>query len=167
MNIRQLTEKDVDAFRSIRLSALLLSPEPFGSTYHEEVDVPIEEYVTRLKDDDRRFILGAFDGDCIVGMVGLYAEKRAKLEHKATIWGMFVLPEYRGRGIAKSLMREAIFRAGAIEAVEQINLCVVSNNIEAKNLYELLGFETYGHEHRALKTSEGIYSDEDYLVLFL
>lgn len=167
MNIRQLTEQDAELYRSIRLSALLLSPEPFGSSYTEEVELPLEEFMIRLRNDYRRFVLGAFVDDTIVGLVGLNAEKRMKLSHKATIWGMFVLPEFRGRGIAKSLMREAIFMAGSIEDVEQINLCVVSNNIEAKNLYMSLGFEVYGNERHALKNSDGNYSDEDYLVLFL
>ncbi|MBS1538373.1 MAG: GNAT family N-acetyltransferase, partial [Bacteroidetes bacterium] len=38
---------------------------------------------------------------------------------------------------------------------------------EAKNLYMSLGFEVYGNERHALKNSDGNYSDEDYLVLFL
>lgn len=167
MTIRPLTENDAELYKKIRLTALLISPDPFGSSYEEEVNIPLEEYVARLKEDERRFVLGAFDNDKIVGIVGLNAERRRKLSHKANIWGMFVMPEYRGRGIAKALMREAIFRAGAIDDTEQINLCVVSNNSEALNLYRMLGFEIYGHERRALKTPEGKYLDEDHLVLFL
>lgn len=167
MTIRLLNDQDAELFRSIRLTALLLNPTSFGSSYEEEVDIPPELYVARLKEDERRFVLGAFDNGAIVGVVGLYAENRRKLAHKATIWGMFVMPEYRGKGIAKALMREAIFRGGAIEDVEQINLCVVSDNRDALNLYLLLGFEIYGHERRALKTADGEYLDEDHLVLFL
>ena len=167
MTIRPLTENDATIFRSIRLTALLVSPEPFGSSYEEEVDTPLEEYVARLKEDDRRFVLGAFDNETLVGIVGFYAEKKRKVAHKATIWGMFVMPDYRGKGIAKALMREAIYRAGAIDDVEQVNLCVVTDNIQASKLYQGLGFELYGHEKRALKTPDGKYLDEDHLVLFL
>ena len=167
MIIRPLTENDAELYQKIRLTSLLVSPDPFGSTYDEEVNIPLETYIARLKEDDRQFVLGAFENESIVGMVGLHAERRRKLSHKATIWGMFVMPEFRGKGIAKALMREAIFRSGAIDDIEQINLCVVSNNKEALNSYQYLGFEIYGHERRALKTPDGKYLDEDHMVLFL
>jgi ribosomal protein S18 acetylase RimI-like enzyme len=165
--IRPLTVLDAELYRSIRLTSLLVSPVAFGSSYEEEVTIPLDEYASRLKEDERIFVLGAFENDTIVGIVRVYAEKRRKLSHKATIFGLFVMPEYQRRGIAKALMREAIYRAGAIEDIEQINLSVVSGNTEALNLYQLLGFEIYGHERRAVKISDGNYVDEYHLVLFL
>ena len=79
---------------------------------------------------------------------------------------MYVTPEMRGKGVAKSLMHEAIDKARTLEGIEQIYLTVVSSNVAAKKLYTSLGFEVYGTEKRALKI-EQTYLDEDLMVLFL
>ncbi|MBK9248929.1 MAG: GNAT family N-acetyltransferase [Ignavibacteria bacterium] len=164
---RTLTEQDVTAYRALRLTALLVDADAFGSTYEEEVGMIDDDIANRLKPDNHKMVIGAFDGELLIGMVGVYADLKVKLSHKGTIWGMFVMPEYRGIGIGKSLLREAIVRAGAMETIEQLNLCVVSENEAAKNLYLSLGFQVFGYEKHAMKTKDGRYIDEDYLVLFL
>ena len=164
---RNITENDVAAYRALRLTALLVDADAFGSTYDEEVGMRDDDIAGRLKPDNHKMVIGAFDGNLLLGMVGVYADMKVKLCHKGIIWGMFVLPNYRGRGIGKELMREAIVRAGEMEKIEQLNLCVVSENVAAKNLYLSLGFQVFGYEKNAMKTNDGRYIDEDYLVLFL
>ncbi len=50
--------------------------------------------------------------------------------------------------------------------LEQLTLGVVSTNEPAKRLYESMGFKTYGIEKRAIKMN-GVYSDDEHMVLFL
>lgn len=164
---RTLTENDVAAYRALRLTALLVDADAFGSTYDEEVGMMDRDIAGRLRPDNHKMVIGAFDGETLVGLVGIYADMKVKLCHKGNIWGMFVMPDYRGRGIGKALLREAIVRAGAMEKIEQLNLCVVSENVAAKNLYLSLGFQIFGFEKHAMKTTDGTYIDEDHLVLFL
>lgn len=78
---------------------------------------------------------------------------------------MYVCPENRNSGIAKSLMLKAIKKAKAIEGVEQIYLTVTSSNEPAKKLYQSLGFKTYGIDERALKVDH-TYFDDELMVLF-
>ncbi|GEO27969.1 hypothetical protein AAC03nite_37540 [Alicyclobacillus acidoterrestris] len=93
-------------------------------------------------------------------------ENSLKTAHKGNVYGMYVAPEMRGRGLGKSLMLELINKARDCDGLEQINLTVVSKNEYAKRLYKSVGFEVYGVERNALKYN-GQYFDEDLMVLFL
>ncbi|MFL0554040.1 N-acetyltransferase family protein [Paenibacillus barengoltzii] len=85
---------------------------------------------------------------------------------KANVFGLYVTPEMRGKGIGLALMEELIARAKRMEGLEQLNLTVVSTNDSARRLYASLGFQLYGTERRALKW-DGAYFDEDYMALRL
>jgi ribosomal protein S18 acetylase RimI-like enzyme len=79
---------------------------------------------------------------------------------------MYVSKQYRGMGIARRLIEEVVMKAKWLKDIEQINLTVISNNENAKKLYEKLGFETFGSERNAIKW-KGKYFDEDQMVLGL
>ena len=100
----------------------------------------------------------------LVGIVGFMRETSLKTIHKGNVFGMYGVPEERGKGLGKSLMSVLIREAKTFDGLEQINLAVVSENRSAKNLYKSLGFEVYGVERNALKFN-GQYFDEDLMVL--
>jgi ribosomal protein S18 acetylase RimI-like enzyme len=59
--------------------------------------------------------------------------------------GLAVVPEYRGRGIGKALLRAAIELAGA-DGVSTLSLSVETGNERARRLYERAGFVAVGRE---------------------
>ncbi len=79
---------------------------------------------------------------------------------------MYVRSNGQGKGIGKALLAEAIERAKALPGLEQIELCVVTRNTRARNLYASLGFSSCGIDPRALLV-DGEYFDEERMVLFL
>ncbi len=172
MMIRRLTEDDAKDFWELRFKALIEDGDAFGATYEEEIKKPIQSLIeifnnNYIKTINNNFILGAFnDENKLIGVIGLYRETRIKLRHKATIWGMYITPEWRRKGIAKKLLTELINIVKTMEELEQLNLAVVSNNIEAISLYSALGFTTYGEEKNALKSNNKYY-DEKYMVYFV
>lgn len=165
MNIRVLDEPDARAYQELRLSALLINPESFGSTYEREVKFTLETVVERMKPTRDKFMLGAFDDSgLLVGIVAFVRESGLKTAHKGYVFGMYIAPEMRGQGLGKSLILELIRKARGCDGLEQINLAVMSENDIAKKLYKSLGFKVYGVEHNALKYNEH-YFDEDFMVL--
>ncbi|MDR6549893.1 GNAT family N-acetyltransferase [Paenibacillus qinlingensis] len=167
MHIRILDEQDAALYQALRLRALQVNPEAFGSTYEREVQFSLETVVERIKPTKEKFVLGAFhDQDLLAGTVTFVRESGQKSAHKGNVFGMFVAEEGRGQGLGKLLMLELIRRAKLFEGVEQINLMVMSDNESAKKLYKSLGFEVYGVEYHALKYN-GQYFDEDLMVLKL
>ena len=165
MDIRKLGPQDAETYFNIRLEALFNNPEAFGSSYEEEKKQSADKYKERFQ-DTASYTFGAFGDSKLVGVITLMTETRMKLRHRTTIFAMYVTPEMRGKGVAKSLMNEAINKAMTLEGIEQIYLTVVSSNVAAKKLYTSLGFEVYGTEKRALKIDQ-TYLDEDLMVLFL
>jgi RimJ/RimL family protein N-acetyltransferase len=165
MNIRILNESDAQLYQELRLSALKINQEAFGSTYEREVKFTLETVEERLKPTKDKFVLGAFDdSNLLVGIVTFMRKSSLKTNHKGNVYGMFVAPEMRGLGLGKSLLFELISRAKKCNGLEQINLTVVSENDTAKKLYKSIGFKVYGVERNALKFN-GQYFDEDLMVL--
>lgn len=147
MNIRRLCPADAGAYQSFRLSALHDSPAAFGASFDEEKDYSpsaIEERLA-LKSDVGAF--GAFnDVDTIIGSVALARENSNKLSHKAFIWGVYVAPDYRGQGVSRLLLIEALSLARSVADLRQVNLGVNAENAIAIaiKLYKSLGFVTFG-----------------------
>jgi ribosomal protein S18 acetylase RimI-like enzyme len=165
MEIKILESKDAEKYREIRLEALQKHPEAYSSSYEEEIDSSIERYRTRLN-DEHTFTFGAIEENQLVGVVTLVVEKKKKINHRANIFAVYVNHSKRRSGIAKRLMKEAIKKAREIEGVEQIYLTVTASNEPAKNLYQTLGFKTYGLDKRALKIGS-IYFDDELMMLVL
>ena len=165
MQIRKLTEDDLETLWLMRLRGLKDNPEAFGSTYAETLARGKEWMRQRLRArENETFYLGAFEEGRMVGKVAFFREEGIKNRHKGYVISMFVAPESRGLGAGKALMQELIVRVRRIEGLEQLLLAVVTTNQAAYQLYCSLGFQVYGTEPRALKMGEQ-YWDEYLMVL--
>jgi len=166
MHIRRLTPADASAFQALRLVALKEEPSAFGSSYEEEKDFAASTIEDRLAVKPDRGSFGAFESDTLVGVVALGRESLNKLAHKAFIWGMYVTPKARGRGLGRSLLLEALSLARSVPEVRQVNLCVNAGAAEAIRLYEAVGFKTFGREPGAMLIN-GELHDEVHMYLRL
>jgi GNAT superfamily N-acetyltransferase len=159
MVIQRLTPSDVVEYRRIRLRGLRESPTAFGSSYEEEVKRPIEMFVARLEQADGKWAFGAFENNRIVGVVTLIREDGEKERHKASIFGMYVEPEMRRKGIARELLGRAIATARRVRGLKQLRLSVVETCRPALRLYKSEGFKVYGREEDALLVSGAFYTE--------
>ncbi|ALC87504.1 acetyltransferase [Bacillus sp. FJAT-22090] len=167
MEIKMLSREDASAYWELRLEALQLNPEAFGTSYEEAIQRtnPIELVEKNLQTEGN-YTFGAYYHEKLVGMVTLVQEGGLKLRHRANIYAMYVSPQVRGQSVGKALLVEAINKAKAIKEIEKINLSVVSTNEAAKNLYSQLGFTIFGVEEKALKMND-TYFDEDHMALII
>lgn len=148
MNIRRLNQTDATMYQKIRLNALLENPEYYSSSYEEERERSMEMIKERLS-QNHIVTYGAFIHHELVAIITLAKEQRNKTKHIADIFGMFVDKNHRRKGIAKALILHVI-EVAKNQEIKRIRLSVTDSNQGAYQLYEQIGFTTYGVEPNAI-----------------
>jgi GNAT superfamily N-acetyltransferase len=142
--VRKFQEAEFSSYRNLRLSALEESPDAFGSTLGAEQLRTTEEWASRLQ------------GGCnsgldlpLIGQVGTTAAGLAwgKVDRSdrtiVHLFQMWVAPEFRGRGIARLLLRTIVAWTASLEA-RSVHLGVASAESSAMRLYVSEGFVPFG-----------------------
>ena len=163
VTIRALATGDARCFKAIRVLAASTSPTSILPTLAEEERRSIEEISARIECTPTQAVFGAFDGDALVGITGVRREALAQASHKATIWGVFVDPSQRGKGLARDLLNAATAHVSQAWNCAQLILCVNAENTPAKQLYLSMGFTTFGVEPRAMQV-DGRFYDEEHMI---
>jgi ribosomal protein S18 acetylase RimI-like enzyme len=161
IKILEIESNQVVEYKKFLSVGLLNDEDNFRITPNDDLNT---KFPTSNKIDS--FTLGAYVNNSLAGIVSFTRDgnDREKLRHKGILFRMYVSNEFRGKGLAKKLIEELINRVKTIEDIEQINLTVISNNKNAKILYEKFGFETFGSEKNAIKW-KGKYFSEDQMTL--
>jgi len=160
MMIERLSPSHAGDYRALMLEAYAAHPDAFTSTVAEREKLPIEWWESRLSPDPspRHVVLGAFQAVELAGVVGLSFEQREKVRHKATLFGMYVRPRFRGQGIGRQLVQSALKHARERPAVLVVQLTVTEGNAPAVSLYESCGFVPFGVEPLAVAVTSGYVS---------
>lgn len=163
----------MDRWFEMRIQSLKEVPDAFLASPETELGQGVEFFRERVaKGGIENAIFAAFETndpssrEVIAGTVGIVREHHIKAAHKAFIWGMYVQPEFRGKGVGRDLVNAAVSFARETMNVDQILLSVVVTRTEAKELYAKMGFKKWGTEPRAVRIG-GEYFDEEYMTLFL
>jgi GNAT superfamily N-acetyltransferase len=101
------------------------------------------------EDDERAWIMLAFDGDEAIGVVSLStvtgADARQPPEGTIYLWQMFVRRDRQGRGLAGPLLDRLIEEARR-RGYTRIVLWTPAGATQARRFYEREGFELTGEE---------------------
>ncbi len=125
--IRAITPADAESYWDLRLNALKEQSRSILCKLSRILQIPIwNQLEHRIQVTDDNFILGAFNNETIIGMIGFVRERTKKLNHKSNIWGTYVAQDFRSQGIGRKLLDETIFRAKKLEGLSQINLGVIT-----------------------------------------
>lgn len=166
MSIRRLTPSDAPAFVALRVAALRHEPLAFASSLGDDHAVSLEVVRKALAGAEEDVVLGFFEQGELVGNLGVIRNAKAKRRHKAELWGLYVAPDFRRRGVARALLAAAIERARGWDGLEQVQLGVTTTAVAASCLFESTGFVAWGLEPRALQSS-GVFVDEVHMLLSL
>jgi ribosomal protein S18 acetylase RimI-like enzyme len=91
---------------------------------------------------DERIVLGAWDGEVLVGTVTLLLNCPPNQPHRAEIAKLMTRLSHRGRGVAAALMRAA--ESKAVERARTLLVLDTATEDGASGLYEKLGFVLAG-----------------------
>ncbi|MEX5746568.1 GNAT family N-acetyltransferase [Massilia sp. X63] len=142
--VRRLQAQEWQAYRAIRLRALADAPDAFGSTLAAEQRLPDETWAARVAKSAVSGIdcaLVAEQGGLLVGL--LWAKVDAGDAARVNLFQMWVAPESRGRGVAATLLDQALGWARC-RAARVVHLGVNRANAGARRLYERAGFRPLG-----------------------
>lgn len=148
--IRPLTEADLPEYTALRREALVDTPLAFAASPNDDFAANVDALRESMRKAPDWVIFGAFE-ERLAGSVGLIRDKHLKAAHKMHLWGMYVTPSHRGRGLGGQLLDAAIEHARSAEGIEWIFLGVTTAAPAARRLYERAGFEIWGTEPDALR----------------
>lgn len=157
MAIVRLLPHHAPAYRALMLDAYARHPEAFTSSAEERAALPLAWWQARLAPgpDAAEAVWAGVAGDTIQGVAGLSFERREKVRHKATLFGMYVRPEQRAQGLGRQLVDAVLAHARACPHIALVQLTVSEGNAGAIALYRAAGFEAWGCEPLAVRVGEG------------
>jgi GNAT superfamily N-acetyltransferase len=166
IEVKQLGLPDLDAVVALRRQALDGHPLAFGAATEEDRLASMTASAALLDNPSQSVLLGAYEGTELVGMAGLARATGAKRHHKAIVWGMYVVPSGRRKGVGSLLLARIIERARTWPDIRQLHLSVTEVAVEARRLYDSAGFLEWGREPRSLHW-DGRFVDEIHMALSL
>ena len=152
--IRILTGEDWSAWRALRIEMLRDAPESFHADLSEVEHWGEAEWRDSIRPlPDARF--GLFVGEKLAGSACFFREKAVKLQHKGWMTAVYVVPELRGQGWGRELVRAVIAHAR-----EHVDVLLTGASRAGAPVYKAEGFVTYGIERDASRVNGKSIDDE-------
>lgn len=161
--IRRLTEDDWLEFSRIRLRALLTDPSVFGSNYERESHFTEAVWRERLRATENAIFLIFLGDDAPIGMTAVSIDREDPTGKTALLWGTWLAPAARGKGLSELLYRTRINWAKAQPTTEKIIVSHRASNLSSKHANQKHGF-VFTHETEQLWT-DGATEDEIFTSL--
>ena len=152
--MRRLREGEGARIRELRLRALREAPDAFSSSLEREARDPAEAWDDLAAQSERADVSVVFiavEDREWVGMAGGYLKRSPRA---AVLWGMWVAPEARRRGLGRRLVEAAADWAHDRGAA-RLDLSVTDRAEAASSLYQRLGFAPTG-EQRPLPSDASV-----------
>jgi RimJ/RimL family protein N-acetyltransferase len=162
IDIRLFQPDEWALYKDVRLRALLTDPRSFGSSYEKNAALPDTEWRQRLEQANYA-IFAVRDGDIVIGMTG--AGRPDETPDIVRLWGSWLEPAYRGRGISQQMYQVRIDWARAQDGVRRVIVSHRAHNVASKAANQKHGF-IYTHSDR-LTWHDGTEEDDVFYALDL
>ncbi|GAA4349374.1 GNAT family N-acetyltransferase [Angustibacter luteus] len=142
VTVRALDGDDWNTYRGLRLAALQDAPDAFASSYEDEQ--AYDEAFWRLRMGRSARLVAESDEEA----VGIVSVGQAREHDVAELFGMWVVPGFRGKGVAWQLTQAAGEHARR-EGQRALKLWVSTDNGRAVAFFSSAGFRP-ADERRAM-----------------
>ena len=147
--IVRLSPDEWPLYKQIRLEALKLEQQAFGSRYADNLQHPDSFWRGRLEQAQAgaNLLLFARQGNRLVGIIGTYADEEPGM---VNVISVYVAQEARGQGVGAALMEAILAEVREQGTFRKARLMVNADQAAAFNLYRRFGFEVVGQETNVL-----------------
>jgi ribosomal protein S18 acetylase RimI-like enzyme len=166
IQIGRLPPEKWQEYKALRLRALHDDPQAFSEPFEKAISYPDERWQQRAAEGYAgkvSLMVFASEGEQLAGMMGAFFPPHDP--SVAYIFGVYVVPEARGKGIAKQLMESLLHELQTYPNIVKANLSVNKGQLAAVKLYESFGFKLVGEENTQL--GDGKYYDAYLMELLL
>lgn len=152
IEFRPARREEWERVRDLRLRALADAPDAFGSTLEHERAYGEDGWVAWIEgwEGASNALFVADDGERLLGMA---VGSRSGAEPDAHLYGMWVEPASRTRGLGARLVERVLAWTRTWDA-RWVILGVTESNDGAAGFYEHLGFADTGERHPLREGSE-------------
>ncbi len=158
ITISKLPAKRWREYKDLRLEALKKEPMAFNRSYEEAVKTTSKEWKKRLSKNPDPFLFVLVENKPI-GLLQIVYEKPKKLKHVAWISQFYLKRDYRGKGIGKKLLEEAINIIKNNKKTKVLRVGVYESQQSAIRLYKKLGFKIIGKYQKGIKVDNNYYNE--------
>lgn len=171
MEIKFLQEKDALSYKELRLYSLKESPFSFSDSYEDQKNKSLSDFqneIIKIDNPLESFTLGAFNNENqLIGFVKFKRDGRSKARHRASLYSLYVKPDYRKNGIGRKLVEELLNSIINLTELKQLQLSTIITKDSLVNFYRSFGFKKLGGIIRKDLIIDNQYVDAIYMVKHL
>ncbi len=148
IEIRPFKPDEWHVYRAVRLKALETDPKFFCESYDDAKAKPDEHYQAHLLDANSA-VFGVFRHGDVIGMTGIVIDKEDASGQTANLWGSWLEPAWRGKGLARRMYEARLNWAKARPGVKRVTVSHRKSNAISKKANQRWGF-TFTHAREIL-----------------
>ena len=160
--IKQISSSAWKEFREIRLKALQADPKVFASHYEKEKTNSKQDWIDWVKEKGQAIFL-IYDNEIPIGMTGIFISQDTVTKTTAILWGSWLEPDYRRKGISDYMYKARIEWAKNQHELKRIVVSHRESNIASKFANQKHGFQYVREENKVWH--DGLEEKEFYYEL--
>ena len=138
--LKRLRESDWQELRSMRLKALRSDPSVFASNYDKESAMTEAEWRSWLQNENDAATFVLYEDNVPVGITGIGVDRDDRTKTRAVLWGSWLEPQIRRKGLSAILYAERIAWAKQHPSIERIVVSHRASNTASKRAILKHGF---------------------------
>lgn len=140
ISVKEAKGSDWQDLRFVRLRALQTDPSVFASNFRKESAMTEADWKNWLQSDDMAIFL-VYQNATVIGMSGIAVDRDDASKKRAILWGSWLEPFARGRGLSHVMYRKRIEWAAKHPTIEHVIVSHRASNLSSRRANQKHGFQ--------------------------